>query len=53
MKNKIKKFSKGDFQIERPEVVFPEIKKMEISEGLSIRLLFGFNAVSRDLKGIQ
>ena len=34
MKNKIKKFSKGDFQIERPEVVFPETHiQMMIGEG--------------------
>lgn len=34
MKNKIKKFSKGDFQTERPEVVFPETHiEMTIGEG--------------------
>lgn len=34
MKNKIKKFSKGDFQMERPEIVFPETHiRMIIGEG--------------------
>lgn len=34
MKNKIKKFSKGDFRLERPEVVFPETNIiMTIGEG--------------------
>lgn len=34
MKNKIKKFSKGDFQTERPEIVFPETHiQMIIGEG--------------------
>lgn len=34
MKNKMKKFSKGDFQTERPEIVFPETYiQMIIGEG--------------------
>ena len=34
MKNKMKKFSKGDFQTERPEIVFPETHiQMIIGEG--------------------
>ncbi|MFR1157844.1 MAG: DUF5717 family protein [Coprococcus phoceensis] len=70
MKNKIKKFSKGDFRTECPEIVFPEThirmmigegevysgsfmiqnQKRGISEGLSIRLLFVFSAVNKDLR---
>ena len=34
MKNKIKKFSKGDFRTECPEIVFPETHiRMMIGEG--------------------
>ena len=73
MKNKIKKFSKGDFRTECPEIVFPEThirmmigegevysgsfmiqnQKEGISEGLSIRLLFVFSAVNKDLREIR
>ena len=68
MKNKIKKFSKGDFRTECPEIVFPETHiRMMIGEGEvysgsfmiqnqkegDIRLLFVFSAVNKDLRGIR
>ena len=55
MKNKIKKFSKGDFRTECPEIVFPETHiRMMIGEGeVYSRLLFVFSAVNKDLRGIR
>ena len=58
LKNKIKKFSKGDFQLAQPQVVFPDtsliltIGEGEVYKGYFM-ILFVCVVWNRDLKGIR
>lgn len=54
MKNKIKQFSKGDFQVERPEIVFPETHIMIMAgEGEVYRGSFTIqNQKEGDIRGL-
>lgn len=48
MKNKIKKFAKGSFDFERPDIIFPETNIMiMIGEGRFIKEVFGLKAGRR------
>lgn len=54
MKNKIKKFSKGDFRMERPEIIFPETNLvLTIGEGEVYRGSFIIkNAKEGNIRGL-
>ncbi|SHJ76545.1 DUF5717 family protein [Hespellia stercorisuis] len=54
MKNKIKRFSKGDFQIQKPDVIFPETRLiLRVGEGEMYKGSFSLqNQLDGDIRGL-